>query len=71
VVFWGIGSRLGCPYADGLRCREGLIAKNKYYEVIEMFYSMRVVVVAGMLLVSVGCKKAETPVQTQPGGCGY
>ena len=43
-----------------------MIAKNKYYEVIEMIYAMRVVVVAGILLAGVGCKKAETPVQTQP-----
>jgi hypothetical protein len=31
-----------------------------------MIYAMRVVVVAGILLAGVGCKKAETPVQTEP-----
>jgi hypothetical protein len=30
-----------------------------------MVYAMRVMVVAGILLASVGCKKAETPVQPQ------
>ena len=31
-----------------------------------MVSAMRVMVVAGILLASVGCKKAETPVQRQP-----
>jgi hypothetical protein len=31
-----------------------------------MVYAMRAMVVAGILLASVGCKKAETPVQPQP-----
>jgi hypothetical protein len=44
----------------------GWLRKTKYYEVIEMVYAMRVMVVAGILLVSVGCKKAVTPVQPQP-----
>jgi hypothetical protein len=46
--------------------KSSLIVKNKYCEVIEMIYAMRGVVVAGILLAGVGCKKAETPVPAQP-----
>ena len=41
----------------------GQLRRTKYYEVIEMFYAMRVMVVAGILLACVGCKKAVTPAQ--------